>query len=109
MNAGNIKGDFSIILKSIKWNYTLNYKKAHNITTAFSLWQRGFWDHIIRNEQDLKNHIDYIHWNPIKHGYSNSPQTWKYSTYSFWYEHGYYPSEIGVMEAPSNILMMDFE
>ena len=54
MTAGNTIGDFSIILKSVKWNYTRNYKNAQNISTSLSLWQRGFWDHIIQNEQDLK-------------------------------------------------------
>jgi putative transposase len=109
MTVGNTVGDFSTILKSIKWNYTFQYKKVHHILTAFNLWQRGFWDHIIRNEQDLKNHIDYIHWNPIKHNYVNSPFKWKYSTFSYWYERGYYPSNFIYPESPSNIITMDFE
>jgi putative transposase len=109
MNAGNTSGDFSIIIKSIKWNYTLNYKKAHHISTSFSLWQRGFWDHIIRDEQDLKNHIDYIHWNPLKHRVAKFPQNWKYSTYQFWVDCGFYSSHAVIIEPPSNILKMDLE
>jgi len=109
MNTENAKGDFSIILKSIKWNYTLNYKKSHHISTTFSPWQRRFWDHVIRDEQDLKNHMDYIHWNPVKHGYVKNPELWKYSTYSFWYQRGYYPPSWASAGAPSNIINLNFE
>ena len=41
-----------------------------------SIWQRRFWEHEIRNEQDLNNHIDYIHYNPVKHGYVNRVRDW---------------------------------
>jgi putative transposase len=109
MNPGNSLGDFSIILRSIKWNYTRNYKIAHNISTSFNLWQRGFWDHIIRNEQDLKHHIDYIHWNPVKHGLVTSPQAWIHSTYHFWYDRGNDPANSEWSEPPSEILKMDYE
>ena len=109
MTIGNTDGDFSLILKSIKWNYTRNYKIAHHISTAFNLWQRGFWDHIIRNEQDLKNHIDYIHWNPVKHGLVKSPEKWVYSTYQYWYERGHYPVNLECIEPPSEIFKMEYE
>jgi len=33
------------------------------------LWQRRFWEHLIRDENDYRQHIDYIHWNPVKHGW----------------------------------------
>jgi len=109
MTAGNTTGNFSIVLKSIKRNYTLNYKKENNISTELNIWQRGFWDHVIRNDKDLQNHFDYIHWNPVKHGYVNSPEIWKYSTYSFWYERDYYASGWGETGIPSNIINMNYE
>lgn len=36
------------------------------------IWQRRFWEHTIRNEKDFANHVDYIHYNPVKHGYVKS-------------------------------------
>ena len=44
------------------------------------IWQRRFWEHLIRNDQDYEKHLDYIHYNPVKHGYVNSPAQWPYSS-----------------------------
>jgi putative transposase len=38
------------------------------------LRQRRFWEHLIRNADDLDAHIDYIHWNPVKHGLAPAPE-----------------------------------
>jgi hypothetical protein len=65
MPAEDESGNFSTVLHSIKRNYPLNFKKVHGITTLFNLWQARFWDHVIRDEDDLGNHFDHIHWNPI--------------------------------------------
>ena len=48
------------------------------------IWQRRFWEHSIRDDEDLDRHIDYIHWNPVKHGLANKPEDWPYSTYHEW-------------------------
>jgi len=87
------KTNFSQVMKSINWNYTRNYKKAHRITTSTRLWQARFWDHIIRDERDLATHFDYIHYNPVKHGHALRPEDWSRSTYGHWLESGYY--EVG--------------
>ena len=52
------------------------------------LWQRRFWEHLIRDEQDLHRHIDYIHYNPVKHGYVHSPKDWSYSSFHWFVEEG---------------------
>jgi putative transposase len=44
-------------------------------------WQRRFWEHMIRDERDLNTHIDYIHFNPVKHGLVNQARDWPYSTF----------------------------
>jgi len=44
------------------------------------IWQRRFWEHVIRDERDYLNHIEYIHNNPVKHGYTSNAQDWPYST-----------------------------
>lgn len=48
------------------------------------LWQRRYWEHMIRDDDDLKRHIDYVHRNPAKHGLVGSLMDWEYSTYNFW-------------------------
>jgi putative transposase len=45
-----------------------------------TIWQRRYWEHKIRTETDFKHHMDYIHYNPVKHGLSESPSEWSYST-----------------------------
>lgn len=46
-----------------------------------SLWQRRFWEHAIRDDTDYAHHIDYIHYNPVKHGWVKHPRDWPFSTY----------------------------
>lgn len=45
------------------------------------VWQRRFWEHRIRDNEDMENHIHYIHHNPVKHGYVQYPDQWPYSTF----------------------------
>jgi putative transposase len=49
-----------------------------------AIWQRRFWKHQIRNEQDFAQHVDYIHYNPVRHGLVMVPKDWGYSSF-----HGY--------------------
>ncbi|HXS73786.1 MAG TPA: transposase [Rhodanobacteraceae bacterium] len=44
------------------------------------IWQRRFWEHCIRDERDLLAHIEYVHFNPVKHGYVSETREWPYST-----------------------------
>ena len=48
------------------------------------IWQRRFWEHCIKDDDDLSRHMDYIHWNPVKHGLVDDPDDWPYSTYHEW-------------------------
>ena len=45
------------------------------------VWQRRFWEHTIRDERDLENHISYIHYNPVKHGHCARPIDWPHSSF----------------------------
>jgi putative transposase len=45
------------------------------------IWQKRFWEHTIRDERDYRNHMDYVHFNPVKHGLVVHPATWQYSTF----------------------------
>lgn len=56
-----------------------------------SFWQRRFWEHEIRSEDDLHKHIDYIHYNPVKHGLVNRVQDWPFSTFHKYVKDDIYP------------------
>lgn len=54
------------------------------------LWQRRFWEHTVRNERDLAAHADYIHYNPVKHGFCVRPAEWPYSSFHRFVRMGFY-------------------
>jgi len=56
------------------------------------VWQRRYWEHTIRDEEDLEAHFDYIHYNPVKHGLVRSPVAWPWSSFHRWVRAGVYPS-----------------
>lgn len=60
-----------------------------------TLWQRRFWEHAIRDEADRRVHVDYIHWNPVKHGYVKHVSDWPYSTFHRFVANGVYPESWG--------------
>ncbi len=47
----------------------------------YNLWQRRYWEHTIKDTTDYQNHVNYIHYNPIKHGYVSDLNDWLYSSY----------------------------
>ena len=59
------------------------------------IWQRRFWEHFIRNQQDLNQHIEYIHYNPVKHGLTKAPVEWVYSSFHRYVDRGIYDLKWG--------------
>lgn len=55
------------------------------------IWQRRYWEHLIRNEQDFIAHMDYVHFNPVKHGWVHAVVDWPYSTFHRRAAEGMYP------------------
>ena len=66
-------------IHDFKLSYGSFFRKENNISKG-KLWQDRYWDHVIRNQEDKNRHIDYIHYNPVKHGYTFSPFNWKLTT-----------------------------
>ena len=54
------------------------------------IWQRRFWEHQIRDQEDLQKHVDYIHYNPVKHGLVHNVEEWPWSTYHKFVRDGFY-------------------
>lgn len=85
------------IISSIKYSFSRNieYKKQDKTPTEIKrkekgVWQRRYYDHIIRDEKDLNKHLDYIHYNPIKHNLVNAAKDWEYSSFSKFVKNGLY-------------------
>ena len=72
-------------------------KKKHREST---LWQRRYWEHQIRNEADFARHVDYIHYNPVKHGLCESPMEWPFSTVHRYIEAGKVSADWGANVSP---------
>lgn len=87
-------GDFSTRWRYIKGEFTRRWlvKDGQEGTVGTSrqrhrergVWQRRFWEHVIRDEKDMIRHLDYIHYNPVKHGLVQCPHQWEYSSLDKW-------------------------
>ena len=55
------------------------------------IWQRRYWEHTLRDEEDAERHIDYIHYNPVKHGHVARVSDWPFSSFHRFMRHGIYP------------------
>jgi putative transposase len=60
-----------------------------------NLWQRRFWEHLIRDEADFVQHCDYIHYNPVHHQLCQVPTDWQFSSVHRFIEQGIYPPSWG--------------
>jgi putative transposase len=65
---------------------TASRKKRKELT----IWQRRYWEHFIRDEDDLERHIDYIHYNPVKHGWVKRVRDWEDSSFHEYVRLGFY-------------------
>lgn len=65
------------------------------------IWQRRYWEHLIRDEADYRAHVDYVHFNPVKHGCVPRVMDWPYSTFRRLVEAAAYPRDwVGGVDAP---------
>ena len=59
------------------------------------VWQRRYWEHRIRDDADYARHVDYIHYNPVKHGHVAMARDWPYSSFRRWVVRGVYSEDWG--------------
>jgi putative transposase len=94
--------DYALRWREIKSNISRcipdgeNRSKGRTNKQERGIWQRRYWEHTIRDDQDLERHIDYIHYNPVKHGYVARAAEWPYSSFHRFVLLGIYPSEWGI-------------
>ncbi len=79
--------DFSVRWRWIKIRFSRSLPKSERLDSVRmargerGIWQRRYWEHVIRDERDLNEHIDYCWFNPVKHGHVANVEDWPYSTF----------------------------
>jgi putative transposase len=69
--------------------------KSRVKTGEAAICQRRYWEHMIRDEEDMRLHVDYIHYNPVKHGLVERVVDWEWSSFHRYVRMGYYEAEWG--------------
>jgi putative transposase len=92
--------DYPIRLSLIKRRFTDAVTKsgtpvARRRNGEIALWQRRFWEHTIRDEGDFERHVDYVHFNPVKHGLVARVCDWPYSSFHRYVHRGLLPQDWG--------------
>ncbi len=97
--------DFSLRWNGIKKRFTTRAKHSLHKPEWLNaskqkhregtIWQRRFWEHQIRDDKDYQRHMDYIHYNPVKHGLVKMAKDWPYSTFHRSVQQGLYPTDWG--------------
>lgn len=78
--------DFAMRWRSIKFAFSKRLADTESRTEAQrprgerGIWQRRYWEHLIRDDLDYQRHFDYIHINPVKHGHVQRGRDWPYSS-----------------------------
>jgi putative transposase len=85
-----IKAVFSRHLPDFEYRSVSRTQKGER-----GIWQRRFWEHALRDESDWRRHMDYIHFNPVKHGHVRCVADWVYSSFHRYVQLGAYPRDWG--------------
>jgi putative transposase len=90
--------DFSNRVRLIKRRFTTGVANAgvsipRHPNGEYALWQRRFWEHTIRDDGDFARHVDYIHFNPVKHGLAVRVRDWPHSSFHSYVRRGVLPED----------------
>jgi putative transposase len=98
--------DYSGRWRAIKSAFTRALVKQgirieRDLRGEYGLWQRRFWEHTIRDERDYATHVEYIHFNPVRHGHVSRVIDWPYSSFHQYVKRGLLPADWGGGYVPS--------
>jgi putative transposase len=91
---GRLKALFSSTYKATQ-PASLPPSRSRSKHRESNVWRRRYWEHAIHDEDDLKHHLDYIHYNPVKHGVAACHHAWPFSSFSRWVDQGEYDAGWG--------------
>jgi REP-associated tyrosine transposase len=100
--------DYSGRWREIKKAASRRIDTGTNARGERPVWQRRFWEHAIRDEADWRAHLDYIHYNPVKHGLAGRPADWPWSSFPRAVARGWYEPDWGEQE-PASVGGMEWE
>ena len=100
--------DFSGRWMRIKKHFSIGITAPVNKRREKQVWQPRYWEHLIRDEEDWLMHMNYIHYNPVKHGYAKRPLDWEYGSFKKWIQHSIYDETWGT-SYPEDIVNLDYE
>jgi len=98
--------DLSFFMHDFKIHSAMEINKSMDRKGEF--WQARFYDHLIRDRSDLYTHLDYIHYNPLKHGVVDCLDEYQYSSFKHFVMKNYYENNWGAMEQ-ENIKKLNLE
>ncbi len=95
--------DYDTRWRLIKSDFTRSWEGTNDVPISASrkqkgeraVWQRRYWEHLIRDEADRIRHVEYIHYNPVKHGLVSAPVEWQYSSFHTYVRQGMYSVDWG--------------
>ena len=87
--------DYSKVVASFKKRVSYIYRMNGLLDERDKFWQDRFWEHTVRDDEDRERCIEYIHYNPVKHGLADSPGAWRYSSFHKYVERDLYHSSWG--------------
>ena len=90
--VGRLKVLFTRALRG-RGNLPENVSNSRRKRRESDVWQRRFWEHTIRNEEDFRQHLDYIHYNPVKHNLVSCPHLWPHCSFNTWVRKGGYSAD----------------
>jgi REP-associated tyrosine transposase len=91
--------DFATRWRLIKTEFSRALPQGERISSSRhikgerGIWQRRYWEHTLRNEGDFERHVNYIHFNPVKHGHVSRVKDWPYSSFHRMVQAGVYPED----------------
>ena len=115
LNPDNIK-EYPKIITSIKYHFSRHYSVGGKTPTygyvnkgEKGVFQRRYFEHTICSQEELNNHINYVHYNPVKHGYVKCVKDWVYSSFHKFVEDKFYDKNWGSPNDIENIKNLDFK
>lgn len=89
--------------------YFEDSRRAGLLSRQNRIWQRRYYEHTIRDEDDLNKHLDYIHYNPVKHGIVPNVKDWGFSSFQKFVKMGNYEFDWGSSQDVEKILSLSYE
>ena len=93
--------NFSVRWNMLKGRFSRSIEHGERISKSRQkrrergIWQRRLWAHLIEDQDDYNRHVDYVHWNPVKHGHVKKVIDWPYSSFHRYVEQGIYAPNWG--------------